>query len=165
MHPLQQTKIPCRSTRSLPRYRAIGFGLNSMQTVLQWADENFAAVVSRNLWLLDQRDGRHQSLYSTAIISCKTECLITTWQTKQTFVLCVSVRTCTRVWHCPRDSTAGYRSVTIHDLLKLSFTQRSARWIHVPKREKADALKIKAWVRKKQQRIRVQIHTESNSAG
>lgn len=83
MHPLQQTKIRCRSTRSLPRCRAIGFGLDSMQAVLQWADEDFAAVVSRNLWLLDQRDGRHQSLYSTAVISCKNrECLITTWQTK-----------------------------------------------------------------------------------
>ncbi len=134
-----------------------------MQAVLQWADENFAAVVSRNLWLLDQRDWRHQSLYSTAIISCKNRAF-NHHLTNQTFVLCVSVRTCTRIWHCPRNSTAGYRSVTIHDLLKHSFTQRSARRFHVPKRGKADALRIKARIRKKQQRIRVQIHTESSSA-
>ncbi len=134
-----------------------------MQAVLQWADENFAAVISRNLWLLDQRDWRHQSLYSTAIISCKNRAF-NHHLTNQTFVLCVSVRTCTRIWHCPRNSTAGYRSVTIHDLLKHSFTQRSARRFHVPKRGKADALRIKARIRKKQQCIRVQIHTESSSA-
>ncbi len=134
-----------------------------MQAVLQWADVNFASVVSRNLWLLDQRDWRHQSLYSTAIISCKNRAF-NHHLTNQTFVLCVSVRTCTRIWHCPRNSTAGYRSVTIHDLLKHSFTQRSARWFHVPKRGKADALRIKARIRKKQQCIRVQIHTESSSA-
>lgn len=53
----------------LPGGRAVGLVLDAVETVLQRADENFAAVVSRYLRLLDQRDGCHQSLYGTAIVS------------------------------------------------------------------------------------------------
>ncbi len=62
-----------------------------MQAVLQRADEYFAAVVSRNLWLLDQRDGRHQSLYSTAIISCKNRAFNHHLTTQTNHVCCVCV--------------------------------------------------------------------------
>ncbi len=65
-----------------------------MQAVLQRADEYFAAVVSRNLWLLDQRDGRHQSLYSTAIISCKNRAFNHHLTTQTNPLCCVCVCVC-----------------------------------------------------------------------
>ena len=49
---------------------AITLGLDAVQAVLQRADEHFTAVISRHLGLLNETDGCHQGLYSTAIVRC-----------------------------------------------------------------------------------------------
>ena len=56
---------------------SIRLGFDAMQCVLQGTDENLAAVVSRNLALLYQWDGRHQRLYGY--------CKITYTQTDKAF--------------------------------------------------------------------------------
>lgn len=65
----QQMATSLHMIEVLPGSGTVALWLNAVETVLQGADEDLAAVVCWHFGLFDQTDGCHQGLYSAAIVS------------------------------------------------------------------------------------------------